>query len=91
MFIINTIFVSGVLSISLHHMSSISWDLNHGSKKVDHKWTFIIFLCYFVSVGFFVVSKLYLTQILVHVNYLVFMIICIALVILQSTLENKLS
>jgi len=89
--IVGIIFVVGVLSISLHYMSRISWDLNHGSKKEDHKWTFIIFLGSFVTLGFFVVIKLYLTQELFHINYLVFMIVCTALYLIQSGVENKLS
>jgi DNA-binding ferritin-like protein (Dps family) len=89
--IIDTVFTLLLTWVALRYASRISWDLNHGTKKQDHKWTFIIFIFYLLTIGFFVISKLYFKQILFNIHFLLFIVICAIIYVVQDSAEHKLS
>lgn len=68
-----------ITNFMLRYFGKISFDLNYGTKKQDRKWTLVIFFGYLLTLAFFVVSRLYLSQILFHVHFILFLLVCVAL------------
>ncbi len=86
--VVSTIFMILMVYLALHYIPKISFELNHGSKKQDHKWTFIFFLIFVLTTTFFVVSKLLFRQVLFTLNYLVFLALFGTIYALQYIIEN---
>ncbi|MEA4987479.1 MAG: hypothetical protein VB095_05420 [Anaerovorax sp.] len=76
---LNSILAIGIVYTALRYLGKFALKLNDPIKKQEKKWDFIIWGGYSFAVAFFVLSGLYLRQVLFHVNFILFLLICVAL------------
>ncbi len=86
--VVSTLFMILMVYFGLQYAPKISFELNHGSKKQDRRWTLIFFLIFLLTTIFFVVSKLLFRQVLFTLNYLVFLALLGAIYTLQYIIED---
>ncbi|MDD7793102.1 hypothetical protein [Clostridium sp. 'White wine YQ'] len=88
--IIDTIIAFLIIKLAIKTLPKASWILNHGSKKEDRKWTFIMFIVAFCTIGIFVVTKLLFNQMLFNLNFIIYIIGIGIFYLLLKILEKRL-
>lgn len=77
--VLNSLIAIGIVYVALRYIGKYSPKLDGIDKKQERKWDFIIWGGYLFMVGIFVLSRLYLKQVLFHINFIVFIIVCLIL------------
>lgn len=85
----NTILVILFIYILFAKAPSMYIIFNSDDKKKDRIATFILWLFCCALVGLFVLSKLFLTTVLFNVNYLIFMGVLGAIMLIQHLFEKR--
>ncbi len=87
----NSILAIGVVSLVLHFMDRwiLSWEELKKAQK--RKWLFLLWGGNALIIGIFVLSIFYLNQIVFHVNFLVFLLVCVILDRLMCYASEKMN
>ncbi|MGB5822996.1 MAG: hypothetical protein WBH44_02895 [Proteocatella sp.] len=87
--IINTMLLIIAIMFLIEKIDYFNSAFNSGNKRNNRIATFLLWVGFCLITGLFVVSNLIFTQVLFHMNYLLFMGILGTLCLLQHLYENK--